>query len=95
MEGGMKVKREIDYYNLDAIISVGYRINFSQTTQFRILATQILKDHPIRGYTTNEKRFAERGVKELKQSSTLAMINNISLSKILIYICAALIGWLS
>lgn len=47
---------QVDYYNLDAIISIGYRVNSTQATQFRIWATQVLTDHLIRGYTTYEKR---------------------------------------
>ncbi len=59
---------QVDYYNLDAVISVGYRVNSTQASQFRIWATQILKEHLISGYTTNEKRLAECGIKELQQS---------------------------
>lgn len=59
------------FYSLDAIISVGYRVNSTQATQFRIWATQILKEHLVRGYTTYEKRLAERGIKELQQSVEL------------------------
>lgn len=59
------------FYNLDAVISVGYRINSSQATQFRIWATQILKNHLARGYTLHEKRLAECGVKELQESIKL------------------------
>ena len=44
------------YYNLDAIISVGYRVNSSKATQFRMWATNVLKNHLIKGYTINEKR---------------------------------------
>ncbi|MAZ38501.1 MAG: hypothetical protein CMF49_08710 [Legionellales bacterium] len=62
---------QVDYYNLDAIISIGYRVNSSEATQFRIWATSILKEHLIKGYTTYEKRIAERGVKELQQSIEL------------------------
>lgn len=62
---------QVDYYNLDAIISIGYRVNSSEATQFRIWATSILKEHLIKGYTTYEKRLAERGVKELQQSIEL------------------------
>ncbi len=54
-EAGRKVKREIDYYNLDAIISVGYRVNSKQGTQFRIWATGILREHLLRGYTVNKR----------------------------------------
>lgn len=48
------------FYNLDAIISVGYRVNTSRATQFRIWATRTLKDHLIKGYTINEKRLQEQ-----------------------------------
>lgn len=70
-EGIKEVWRNIAYYNLDAIISVGYRINSKQATQFRIWATQVLKDHLTKGYTVYDKRLAERGVKELQQSIEL------------------------
>lgn len=64
-------KYQTQFYNLDAIISVGYRVNSQQATQFRIWATGVLKDHLIHGYTLYEKRLAERGVKELQQSIEL------------------------
>jgi hypothetical protein len=48
--------RQMDFYNLDMILSVGYRVNSKRGTQFRIWATQVLKDHLITGYTLNEKR---------------------------------------
>lgn len=64
-------KYKTKFYNLDAIISVGYRVNSSQATQFRMWATQVLKDHLIKGYTTYEKRLAERGFKELQESIAL------------------------
>lgn len=70
-EGKKEVEREIDYYNLDVIISVGYRVNSKQGTEFRQWATYILKEHLIKGYTTHEKRLAERGIKELQQSLEL------------------------
>ena len=56
------------FYNLDAVISIGYRVNSAQATQFRIWASQVLKEHLIRGYTTYDKRLAERGVHELQQT---------------------------
>jgi len=56
VEGKRKVERKVEYYNLDAIISVGYRVNSKQATQFRIWATSILKKHLIDGYTINKKR---------------------------------------
>ena len=50
-EAGRQVKRRVEYYNLDAILSVGYRVNSKRGTQFRIWATQILKEHLTRDLT--------------------------------------------
>ena len=58
-EGGRNVERQIEHYNLDIIISVGYRVNSKQGTQFRQWATQRLKDYLVKGYAINEKRLAE------------------------------------
>jgi len=55
IEAGRKVNREIDYYNLDAIISVGYRVNSKQGTQFRIWATNVLRDYLLKGYALNQR----------------------------------------
>jgi len=52
-EGGREVTRRVDYFNLDAILSVGYRVNSRRGTQFRIWATRTLRDHLLRGYTLN------------------------------------------
>ena len=59
---------DTQFYNLDAIISVGYRVKSQRGTQFRIWATRTLKDHLIRGYTLNEKRLRERGLGEIEQA---------------------------
>ena len=53
-------KYQTKFYNLDAIISVGYRVNSSRATQFRIWATDILRHHLVNGYTLNEKRLKEQ-----------------------------------
>lgn len=58
--------RQMDLYNLDVIIGVGYRVNSVRGTQFRIWATQVLRDHLVRGYSVNVKR-----LKELRQSLKL------------------------
>ena len=58
-EGNRKVNRTITHYNLDAIISVGYRVNSKKGTQFRIWATTILKEHLTKGYSINEKRLEQ------------------------------------
>lgn len=51
--------RQMDLYNLDMILSVGYRVNSRRGTQFRIWATNVLRDHLVRGYTANARRLAE------------------------------------
>ncbi len=57
LEGNREVEREIDHYNLDVIISVGYRVKSPQGTQFRIWATQRLKEYIIKGFALNDDRF--------------------------------------
>ncbi len=69
-EGKRTVKRRIKHYNLDAIISVGYRVSSKRATQFRQWATRVLKQHLVQGYTLNQKRLAERGV-EFEQAVAL------------------------
>jgi prophage maintenance system killer protein len=56
IEGKRRITRELTYYNLDMIISVGYRVNSQKATQFRVWATKTLKNHLVKGYTLNEKR---------------------------------------
>ena len=55
-EGNREITRNIEYYNLDMIISVGYRVKSNRGVQFRKWATGILKQYMIQGYTLNEKR---------------------------------------
>jgi hypothetical protein len=55
-EGNRSVSREIEFYNLDAIISVGYRVNSAQSTQFRIWATQTLREFIIKGFVLDDER---------------------------------------
>ncbi|MDZ7725573.1 MAG: RhuM family protein [candidate division KSB1 bacterium] len=59
-EGKRNVKRNIEHYNLDMVISVGYRVNSKRGTQFRQWATQRLKDYLVQGYAINEKRLAQK-----------------------------------
>ena len=54
-EGARNVKRQVEFYNLDAIIAVGYRVNSKQATQFRIWATNTLKDFIIKGFVLNDE----------------------------------------
>lgn len=56
IEGGRRVNRNIDYYNLDMIIAVGYRTNSKKATKFRQWATEILKSYIIKGYSINKEK---------------------------------------
>lgn len=69
-EGKREVKRTIKHYNLDAIISVGYRVNSKRGVQFRIWATSVLKDHLTKGFTINRQRF-EENARELETALEL------------------------
>ncbi len=69
-EGKRQVRRKIMFYNLDAIISVGYRVNSKKGTQFRIWATQRLKEYLVKGYSINQQRFEKNAV-ELQQAMAL------------------------
>jgi hypothetical protein len=61
IEGNKEVERNIDYYNLDVIISVGYRVKSNQGTQFRIWATQRLKEYIVKGFTMNDELLKQAG----------------------------------
>lgn len=69
-EGKRQVQRSLKHYNLDAIISVGYRISSKRATQFRQWATQTLKQFLVQGYAINQKRLQEKGV-EFSQAVAL------------------------
>lgn len=58
-EGGRSVRRQFIFYNLDAIISVGYRVNSRRATQFRIWATQVLKEYMIKGFALDDERLKQ------------------------------------
>lgn len=76
-EGNRKVKRQIKYYNLDAIISVGYRVNSKRGVSFRKWATQLLKDYLIKGYTLNEKRLSQQNEKLKELQESVKILSNI------------------
>lgn len=61
-EGKRQVNRDVDHYNLDVIISVGYRVKSHRGVQFRQWATRMLKQHLVEGYTLNQQRLKERGI---------------------------------
>jgi len=56
-EGNREVKRNIDFYNLDMVIAVGYRVNSKQATHFRIWATKVLREYIVKGFALNDDRF--------------------------------------
>lgn len=76
-EGGRQVERQVEHYNLDVIISVGYRVKSLQGTQFRQWATARLKEHLVQGYTLNEQRLAQhqQKLKQLEQTLSLFQQN--------------------
>lgn len=76
-EGGREISRDVEYYNLDAILSVGYRVNSIRGTQFRMWASKILKDYLTKGYAIDHKKFKEqsRQLDELKQ--TVKLLGNV------------------
>lgn len=61
----------IEYYNLDAVISVGYRVNSKRGIEFRKWANNVLKDHLVKGYTINRQRLQDETIEELKQTIDL------------------------
>ncbi len=77
MEGDRKVRRKRKFYNLDAIISVGYRIKSKTATQFRIWATNTLRDHLVKGYTINEKRLQQQAQKYQELQKSVKLLENV------------------
>lgn len=65
---------QVDYYNLDVIISVGYRVKSRQGTRFRQWATGVLRQHIVSGYTVNEQRLREEGAKLREMQRTVALL---------------------
>jgi len=83
MEGKRRVKRKIEFYNLDVVISVGYRVKSQQGTIFRIWATKILKEHIIKGYTLNEKRLLKQSEQLKELQGTIAFLQSKARHKLL------------
>lgn len=71
IEGARQVTRNLKHYNLDAIISVGYRVNSKRGVRFRQWATRTLREHLTNGYTLNQARLAEMGIHEAQQAIAL------------------------
>lgn len=62
---------QVDYYNLDVIISVGYRVKSLRGTQFRIWATKVLRNHILQGFSVNKNRLVDTGIDELERTVNL------------------------
>lgn len=77
-EGGRTVQRNIEHFNLDVIISVGYRVKSPQATRFRIWATNVLKEHLVRGYTLNIKRLQSSIQKYDELRDAVALLTGVS-----------------
>ncbi|HYX05823.1 MAG TPA: RhuM family protein [Bacteroidales bacterium] len=75
-EGNRKVKWSIKHYNLDAIMSVGYRVNSVRGTQFRIWANKVLRDYLMKGYTVNQEVLEKKNEKLKQLQETVRMIIN-------------------
>jgi prophage maintenance system killer protein len=69
--------KPVVYYNLDVIISLGYRVNSKRGTQFRIWATQVLKDHILKGYSINEKRLREQNARLIELQKTVNLMQRV------------------
>jgi hypothetical protein len=76
IERGRAVKRKIDFYNLDAIIAVGYRVNSKQATKFRIWATRILRDYLINGFVINQSKLASSTERLEGLHETMALLES-------------------
>jgi hypothetical protein len=77
IEANRHVERIIEYYNLDVIISIGYRVNSKQGTAFRIWANKILKDHLLMSYSINEKRLREQNEQLKSLKNTVTLLSNV------------------
>jgi len=80
-EATRKVTRKVKRYNLDVIISVGYRVKSKQGTQFRIWANKVLKDYLVKGYAINEQRLKEQTDKFNSLIQTIDLLSNVLKSK--------------
>ena len=81
-EGNRQVSRELEYYNLDMILSVGYRIKSKTATQFRRWATSVLKDYITKGYALNEKRLKEQQTQISTLKNSIALMERSLLNQI-------------
>ena len=73
-EGKREIRREVMFYNLDAIISVGYRVNSRKATDFRIWATKVLKQYVVGGIAVNERRIKQLSSEKLKNVESMMSV---------------------
>ena len=78
IEGNRRIEREIEYYNLDVIISVGYRVKSKRGTQFRIWANKVLKEYLIKGYALNERKLKEQTEKLKELERTIEVFSKVT-----------------
>ena len=76
-EGGKEVERSIEFYNLDVIISIGYRVKSNRGTQFRIWANEILKEHLIKGYSINERVLTQQNEQLKSLQETIKILGGV------------------
>lgn len=82
-EGERSIERDIEFYNLDVIISIGYRVNSKRATDFRIWATKTLRDYLVKGYTINEKRLLETQEKFKELQTAISFLQDKSQKEML------------
>jgi prophage maintenance system killer protein len=80
-EGERKIERAINHYNLDLIISVGYRVNSKRGTQFRIWANKVLQDYLVKGYSINEQKLKEQTARFSELKQTVNLLSNVLKNK--------------
>jgi len=81
MEGNREVVREIEFYNLDIIISIGYRVKSQRGTQFRIWANKVLKDYLVKGFSINEEKLAKQNNQLIELQKTVKLLGEVLNSK--------------
>lgn len=80
-EGKREVKREVEHYNIDVVISVGYRVNSKKATKFRQWATTVLKSYITNGYAINSEKITHQRFKELESDVSLLKLHVQAISK--------------
>lgn len=82
-EGNRKVNRHVNYYNLDMIIALGYRVNSKRGTEFRIWANKILREYLVKGYVINIEKLQKQNAQLLQIKQLLSILNNVSQQQVI------------